>query len=105
MPMSKPASELAQHAIRPWYREPWPWVLIAIPLLTIIASAFTFWLAVSNPDYLVLDEQEYGKIKAELRADEQPSPAVVTPPSPGTAQPSGEDTGAGQAADESHGER
>ena len=56
---------------RPWYREPWPWVLIAIPVLTIIASGFTFWLAVSNPDYLVVDEPEYQAVKSELRAQQE----------------------------------
>jgi hypothetical protein len=55
--------------VRPWYREPWPWVLIAIPLLTIIASAYTFYLAVSHPDYLVVDEEEYNAIVEELRAE------------------------------------
>ena len=51
----------------PWYRQFWPWVLIAIPLLTVIASGFTFWLAVSNPDYLVVDDSEYQQIRNELR--------------------------------------
>jgi len=54
---------------RPWYKEPWPWVLIAIPLLTILASAYTFYLALSNPDYLVVEEQEYNAIVEELRAE------------------------------------
>ncbi len=53
--------------IRPWYKEPWPWVLIAIPLLTIIASGYTFYLAVSNPDYLVIEEEEYEAIVEDLR--------------------------------------
>jgi len=54
----------------PWYRQFWPWVLIAIPLLTVIASGVTFWLAVSNPDYLVVEDQEYQQIKSELRAQD-----------------------------------
>jgi len=53
---------------RPWYREPWPWVLIAIPLLTIIASAITFYLAVSHPDYLVIEATEYQNVKSQLQA-------------------------------------
>lgn len=58
--------------VRPWYREPWPWVLIAIPLATIIACGFTLWLAISRPDYLVLDEQQYQEVSAELKADAKP---------------------------------
>lgn len=55
---------------RPWYREPWPWVLIAIPLLTIAASAVTLWLALSQPDHIVVDEEEYQRIRSELRAQQ-----------------------------------
>lgn len=56
-------------ASRPWYREPWPWVLIALPLTAVIASAVTFWLAVSHPDYLVIEAPEYQQVKAQLRAE------------------------------------
>lgn len=73
-PHSKPSnSQKASRSPdwRPWYREPWPWVLIAIPLLTIIASAVTFYLAVSRPDYLVVDEPGYRELKSELRAQDR----------------------------------
>ena len=59
--------------IRPWYREPWPWVLIAIPLLTVIASAITYWLAVTRPDYLVLDAPQYQQVKSQLQAEPRPA--------------------------------
>lgn len=65
--------------VRPWYREPWPWVLIALPLLTVIASGFTFWLAVSHPDDLVAEPQEYPEVKSELRAESPPERAPATP--------------------------
>ena len=69
--MTGPVNETQFPVVRPWYREPWPWVLIAIPLLTIIACAFTLWLAISYPDHLVLDEQEYGAGQAaQKRHDE-----------------------------------
>ena len=58
---------------RPWYREPWPWVLIAIPVLTIIACGITLWLALANPDYLVVDEDQYREVKSDLQAQPQPS--------------------------------
>jgi hypothetical protein len=57
---------------RPWYREPWPWVAIAIPLAAVIMGMTTLYLAVSNPDYLVVDDQEYSEIKSELRAQAPP---------------------------------
>lgn len=58
---------------RPWYREPWPWILIAIPALAVVGGAVTLWLALSHPDALVLDVERYQKVRAELQA--QPVPA------------------------------
>lgn len=63
-------------AIRPWYREPWPWVLIALPLITIIACFVTLYLAISRPDYRVVDGPELERVQAELRA--QPSSGYAT---------------------------
>lgn len=45
-------------------------MVIAIPLLTVIASGFTFWLAVSHPDYLVLKEEDYAEVSSELRVQQ-----------------------------------
>jgi len=56
------------HQNRPWYREPWPWVAIAIPAAAVIMGMVTLYLAISNPDYLVVDEQQYDEIESELRA-------------------------------------
>ena len=96
--MTGPVNEAQFPVVRPWYREPWPWVLIAIPLLTIIACAFTFWLAISYPDYLVLDEQEYGAVKAGLSADRPLNPRNTNP---AESIPAQADV-AGQAAEKSH---
>ena len=41
---------------RPWYREPWPWLLMAGPAIVIVAGAFTTWLAVSSADGVVADD-------------------------------------------------
>lgn len=40
---------------RPWYREPWPWFLIALPLIAVLASSYTLFLASRAPDSLVTD--------------------------------------------------
>lgn len=53
---------------RPWYREPWPWVAIAIPATAVVASMFTLYLAITNPDYLVVEDEQYDEIRSELRA-------------------------------------
>lgn len=54
--------------IEPWYKQFWPWFIIALPASVVIASFFTLWLAISNPDYLVVDEDEYQQIRSELKA-------------------------------------
>lgn len=41
---------------RPWYREPWPWLLMAGPLAVILAGAATMWIAFSSSDGLVADD-------------------------------------------------
>lgn len=40
----------------PWYREPWPWLLMAGPAAVVVAGAVTIWLAVSGADGLVDDD-------------------------------------------------
>ncbi len=52
----------------PWYRQFWPWFIIALPASAVIASFVSLWLAVSNPDPLVVTEDEYQRLKSELKA-------------------------------------
>jgi len=40
----------------PWYREPWPWLLMAGPAAVVVAGFATLWLAVSSNDGLVADD-------------------------------------------------
>jgi hypothetical protein len=54
----------------PWYRQFWPWFIIALPAAAVIASFFTLWLAISNPDYLVVDDEEYRRLNSGLKAQE-----------------------------------
>lgn len=41
---------------QPWYKEPWPWILMAGPGLVAIAGGVTIWLAVISFDGLVSDD-------------------------------------------------
>ncbi|MDH3789193.1 MAG: FixH family protein [Xanthomonadales bacterium] len=71
-----------QSSNKPWYREPWPWVAIAIPLAAVIMGMTTLYLAISNPDYLVVDDQQYNEMKAEFRAQD---PSEEGPTDPDTS--------------------
>jgi hypothetical protein len=39
-----------------WYKEPWPWLLMAGPAVVIVAGVITVWLAVISNDGLVTDD-------------------------------------------------
>lgn len=41
---------------RPWYKERWPWFLMAGPAVVIVAGFITLWLAVDSNDGLVSDD-------------------------------------------------
>jgi hypothetical protein len=49
-------SSAAGESPKPWYREPWPWLLMLGPMLVIVAGGVTLWLAVSSSDGLVADD-------------------------------------------------
>ena len=46
----------------PWYRQFWPWFLIAVPALTVLACMVTIYIALSYPHRLVVDD--YTKMDA-----------------------------------------
>jgi len=48
----KPAGAQTQ----PWYREPWPWILMSGPAIVVVAGLATAWLAVRSDDGLVVDD-------------------------------------------------
>ena len=41
---------------QPWYRERWPWILMAGPAIVVVAGFLTAWLAVRSDDGLVIDD-------------------------------------------------
>ena len=55
----------------PWYRYPWPWVAIAIPAIAVAGGMFTLYLAVTNPDPVIVDDQKYEDLRRNLQAQPQ----------------------------------
>lgn len=41
---------------KPWYREPWPWLLMLGPFVVIVAGVITTWLAIVTNDGLVSED-------------------------------------------------
>jgi len=40
----------------PWFRNPWVWLVIAIPALTVVGGFLTLYLALAHPHILVTDD-------------------------------------------------
>ncbi|MBS0309118.1 MAG: FixH family protein [Proteobacteria bacterium] len=60
-----------QQAALPWYRHPWPWLLMLGPFMVILGGVYTLWLALSQPDAMVADDyyKEGKAINQDLRRD------------------------------------
>lgn len=41
---------------QPWYKNRWPWILMAGPAIVVVAGFVTLWLAISSDDGLVSDD-------------------------------------------------
>lgn len=55
--MSNQASSFrADRAARPWYRDRWPWLLIAGPAIAVVGSLASAWLAVATDDGVVAND-------------------------------------------------
>lgn len=80
--------------LTPWYRQFWPWLLISIPAITVVAGIGTIWIASVEPVALVHDDyykeglavnRDLAKdrvaselnLSAEIDIDMQSSPARV----------------------------
>jgi hypothetical protein len=49
-------ASIPEPSLRPWYREPWPWILMAGPAVAVVAGFATLWIAVSTSDGLVAED-------------------------------------------------
>lgn len=59
----------------PWYKQRWPWFIIAGPATVVIAGAVTVWLAVVSNDGLVTDDyyKQGLAVNQRLQRDHQAS--------------------------------
>lgn len=71
---------LIDSQIVPWYKQRWPWLLIAGPAFVIIAGAVTVWLAVVSNDGLVVDDyyKQGLAVNQRLHRDQEASTLGLT---------------------------
>jgi len=63
------------NAHAPWYRHRWPWLLALAPAAALVGGLFTFWLAATTADSMVVDDyyREGKAINQQLARDRQAS--------------------------------
>jgi hypothetical protein len=49
-------TEASSNSARPWFREPWVWLIIALPASAVLGGIVTIWIAVESDDGLVQDD-------------------------------------------------
>jgi hypothetical protein len=56
-----------------WYKEPWPWIIMAGPAVVVVAGFITAWLAVVSNDGLVSDDyyKQGMTVNQRLHRDQQ----------------------------------
>ena len=69
------ASMTLKNDSKPWYKEPWPWILMAGPGLVIVAAIITIWISVVTSDGLVTDDyyKEGLAVNQRMQRDHQAS--------------------------------
>ena len=56
---------------KPWYKHPWPWILIALPASAVVAGIITLWLAIVSFDGMVQGEDVHrAKVGQGYEVDE-----------------------------------
>jgi len=63
---------------KPWYRHPWPWLLMAGPFIVVVAGLVTAYLAVVSNDGLVDDDYyKQGLAVNQISARDQRAAALA----------------------------
>lgn len=51
---------------RPWWKEPWPWLLMSGPLLAILGCGVTIWLASAHADVPIMNATRHGLVVEKI---------------------------------------
>lgn len=66
--------------VEPWYRQFWPWFLMSLPAIAVVAGFATLWVAIESNDGLVVDDyyKEGLAIKQTMERSEEASRLGIT---------------------------
>jgi uncharacterized protein len=64
-----PAPMSSRSPVPHWYRQRWPWLLMAGPAIVIVASLVTVWLAATTDDAVVADDYYKRGLSINLRLE------------------------------------
>ena len=72
---------LTAHGAMRWYKEPWPWLIMAPPLAAVLGGAATLWIAIVTDDGLVAKDYHKQGVAVSKRSTsaERPASSVVIP--------------------------
>ena len=72
-----------QATTQPWYRHPWPWILMAGPAIVVVAGIATAVIAVRTADPLVADyDARFHTGQTRVETPAPPPPARIEPVEP-----------------------
>lgn len=54
--MQTQAVPASRNTVQPWYKQGWPWFLMAFPATAVVAGLITFWIAYDTFDGMVVDD-------------------------------------------------
>ena len=83
--------------ITPWYRQPWPWLLMIAPAAAVVGGIFTWWLAAHTNHSLVVDDyyREGRAINQQLARDDEAARLGLSATLANAAGPGGATAGGG----------
>ena len=58
---------MVQEDTKPWYRQFWPWFIIALPASAVVAGLTTLWIAMQTTDSLVVHAEDGVRKAADRR--------------------------------------
>ena len=56
---------------KPWYRQFWPWFIIALPAAAVVAGLTTLWISLQTTDSLILTSEDGVRKEADRRVAAQ----------------------------------